>query len=380
MTRTFIVVSSPVKPGLAEAIAAGEAPRRDYYELQKTLGAELLRPPAQLTPWQKLLGTMGGAAVLMAWISWLRRDEYDVIVTDQESVGLVLALLFKLTRVQRGHVMISHYLSPFSKQLFFRLLRVQSHIDTTVCYSSAQARLARERLGLREDQIDLVLHPADSRFWRPALGERDIQADAELLREAGIDLAPDVDVVCSAGLEFRDYETLITAAGKLPAKTQVIIAAASPWSKRRNTAEGVDLPENVRRVSLNPPQLRALYRRSNVVAIPLYDVDFQAGSLVAYESMACGKPVVISFTRGQSDIVRDEETGYYVPPGDPRAMADMLNLLLSYPTLARLLGGKARTVVESGMNLDRYLETMEALVHRVASKHSYTTAPVGQTI
>jgi glycosyltransferase involved in cell wall biosynthesis len=252
------------------------------------------------------------------------------------------------------------------------LLHVQSHIDCTVCYSTAQEKLAREKLGLRPDQARLVLHPADSDFWKPA------STAAEAV--PGIDLPLDTPIICSAGLEFRDYPTLIEAARQLGEGAHVVIAASSPWSKRKNTAEEIELPANVHLVSLKPLELRALYRRAHAVAIPLYDVDFQAGSLVAYEAMACGKPVVITRTRAQGlgDIVSDGDTGLYVPAGDPAAMADALNRLLADPALADAMGRRARDVVERGLNLDTYLDQMLALVQEVGSNYSYKQAGVSR--
>jgi glycosyltransferase involved in cell wall biosynthesis len=370
MARVVVLVSTLIKPNLAEAIAAGEAPRRDYFELQDMLGCELMSPPPPAGMIYRMLRKLGGTASAMAWAAWLSRHHYDVILTDQEAAGLILALLFKLTRIRRGHVMISHYLTPAKKQILYRLLRAQTHIDVTVCYSSAQEKLARDNLRLNRDQVSLVLHPADSRFWRPIADREEFLADKEMLHQAGIHLPEHAQVVCSAGLEFRDYPTLMEAVKRLPNSVRIVIATASPWSKRKNTAEDVKLPENVQRVALNPQQLRALYRRSQIVAIPLYDVDFQAGSLVAYEAMACGKPVVITRTRGQSDIVREGETGLYVPPGDVNALAEALNQMLSDPALARSLGAKARLIVEEGLNLDSYLAEMVELVHRVAATRS----------
>jgi glycosyltransferase involved in cell wall biosynthesis len=269
--------------------------------------------------------------------------------------------------------MITHYLSPAVKQLFYRLLRVQTHIDRTICYSTPQLQLAYEKLGLRHDQVDLVLHPADHLFWTPQ-GPEEISADEDLLRQAGLSIPDDVPLICSAGLEYRDYPTLINAVTYLPKGVQVVIAASSPWSKRKNTAADVDLPENVKRVALTPLQLRALYRRATVVAIPLYDVDFQAGSLVAYEAMACGRPVVITRTRGQKDIVLENRTGLYVPQGDPQAMSAALSRLLADKTLADRFGREARLLVERGLNLDAYLTRMVEIVQEVATLQNQSSS------
>src|SRR5439155_16317702 len=102
-------------------------------------------------------------------------------------------------------------------------------------------------------------------------------------------------VICSAGLEFRDYPTLIQAAGSLG--LHVDIAAASPWSQRSNLAEQVPLPANVSVGRRSYAELRELYDRAAFVVVPVFDVDFQAGSLVMYEAMAMGKAIVATRTR-----------------------------------------------------------------------------------
>lgn len=376
MTRTTILVSTPIKPELAAMIEAGEAPRRDYFELRDMLDADLLSPPLRFGRFYELLRKAGGNALAMSVAAWAKRNDYDLILTDQEGSGLLLAMLFKLTRTRRAHVMISHYLTPKKKQVLYNLFRVQSHIDCTVCYSTAQEKVAHDQLHLTTDQARMILHPADSTFWAPADSRTEITSDEQLLRDAGLHLPAGAPVICSAGLEFRDYPTLVRAVDKLPGSVHVVIAASSPWSKRRNTTQDVKIPANVHVVSLKPLQLRALYRRAAVVAIPLYDVDFQAGSLVAYEAMACGKPVVISRTRGQSDIVSENETGSYVPVGDSTALAEALNRLLKDPTLAHAMGRKARSKVEAGLNLSTYLDNMAELVREVAARRSYSDAPL----
>ncbi len=378
MARFAVVVSSPIRAGLAEAIAASEAPKRDYFELRDRLEAELMAPPETPGTAYTRLRKVGGNALAMAWTAWSRRGSYDVVVTDQEYTGLLLAMLSKLTRTKRGHVMISHYLTPAKKQIFFRFFRAQSHIDRTICYSSAQEKLALNTLKLRRDEVSMVLHPADSAFWKPAASEAERESDARMLRGVGLDLPAETPLVCSAGLEFRDYPTLMKAARNLPHGVHVAIAASSPWSKRKNTTEDAELPDNVHLVSLKPLELRALYRRAQVVAIPLYDVDFQAGSLVAYEAMACGKPVVITRTRGQSDIVRENETGYYVPTGDASAMASAINRLLAEPDLAEKMGANAREVVEHGLNLYKYLDDMCEIARSVAAKREQKKVAVGR--
>jgi glycosyltransferase involved in cell wall biosynthesis len=82
--------------------------------------------------------------------------------------------------------------------------------------------------------------------------------------------------------------------------------------------------------------------------------------------MACAKPVVITRTRGQRDVVRENETGLYVRPAGPEGLAAALNRLLDEPALAAGMGRAARCIVESELNLGTYLRHMTALVREVA--------------
>jgi glycosyltransferase involved in cell wall biosynthesis len=83
---------------------------------------------------------------------------------------------------------------------------------------------------------------------------------------------------------------------------------------------------------------------STVVAVPsLWEEPF---GLVAVEGMAARRPVAASRVGGLADIVRDGETGFLVPPGDPDALAGALARLLDDPPLCRRMGEAGRAVVE----------------------------------
>jgi glycosyltransferase involved in cell wall biosynthesis len=340
VTRFAIVVATPVRPGEPEEIRAGRRPRRDYLELGRALGATMIhqeRPQGRVV---RVVWRLLGRSAAHAVIAFQRRRQYDVVHTLSEDVGLPLALLFKIFGVRRGHVMVGHRLSPLKKRLFFRLLRVHSHIERVVVYSSPQFRQAVERLKLPPEKLELVLHPADHRFWAP-------------------DGTGAADTICSAGMEQRDYETLVEAVRGLPVR--LVIAAASPWAKKRR-GRSLQLPDNVTQTRLAPAELRELYRTSRLVAVPVRDVDFQAGSLVMYEAMACGRPVIATRSRGQEDILEPGETGLYVAPGDADGMRAAISTLLDDPDRAEGMGRRAREVVSEGLNLERYVQRIAEIL------------------
>jgi D-inositol-3-phosphate glycosyltransferase len=83
------------------------------------------------------------------------------------------------------------------------------------------------------------------------------------------------------------------------------------------------------------------YSAADVVVMPSR---YESFGMVALEAMACGVPVVASDVGGLSFVVRDGETGYLVPEGNPRALADCLGYLIRNPGLRAHLGRKAQQV------------------------------------
>lgn len=347
---------------------AGTAPRKDYLLLaEATGGAILYRDAVRSRGLSRVAARVLGVSVGQAVLAFLRRREYDTIFTDAENIGLPLALLFKLARVRRRHVMIAHLPSTRWKRWCFRLLHVESHIDVIIVHASRQQWILERQLGVPAAQIALLPYGVDTTFWQPTP-------------------AADGLLVCSAGLEFRDYPTLIEAVHGMA--VDVVIAAASHWSRRRNEAQDVPLPPNVSVTALDYARLRDLYAHARVVVVPLHDVEFQAGITTILEAMAMAKPLVVSLTRGQRDVVRGPaglpatgnagyvagfgaleaeagavgQTGVYVPPGDAEALRAALQGLLDDPAQARELGEQGRRLVERVMSLDQYVARLAALL------------------
>ncbi len=75
-----------------------------------------------------------------------------------------------------------------------------------------------------------------------------------------------------------------------------------------------------------------------------------------------GRPVIVTASEGQIDLVREGETGLYVPPGDPGALRAAIERLLDDPALAREMGRKGRAFAEAHLSLDDYVARVAALV------------------
>ena len=375
MSRVLFVVTADVP-----SVAPTSGPRRDYLALANGLGADILDRPAARRHWAGgLLAKACGIAAAQAVVAFLKRGKYDAILTDGEHIGIPLALLLKLVGSRTPHVTIGHRITASKKRGFFRWLKVQSNISRIALHSQRQYELGIDELGLTEDKLALIPYQADTQFWKP---------QPEIAEER---------LICSAGLEFRDYPTLVEAVEGLDVK--VVIGAASHWSKRRNTAEATEQPKNVEVDKFDYIALRQLYARAAVVVVPLEDVDFQAGVTTILEAMSMGKPVIVTHTAGQTDVVEDrrsltrgaqprqrpaglmkrvaesagvqiQPTGFYVPPSDPGALRRAIEYLLDRPDERARLGAAGRQTVERLASLEMYVARLRDLVNDSIAERS----------
>ncbi len=319
-------------------LATGDAPCRDYQRLQQRLHADVIDYGSlDQCWWTRALRRFVGVPVLQALVAFLRARDYDVLYSDGEHIGIPLALMLRLRRHRPSHISIGHLLDTRLKRAVFRIFKPQNAIDRILVHSVAQRRFAIDRLGFAPQAAVLVPYQADAEFWQPA------------------DAPNGTPCLCAAGLEYRDYATLVRAVEDLDVK--LTIAAGSHWSKHRDRAQARPLPENVEVTGLlDYTSLRQLYAKSLMVVIPLFQAPNQAGVTTVLEAMAMGKPVIVTATEGQRDVVHGrlctqsglsadpiggpfafgvaesatgDETGVYVPVEDPAALRSAIAVTCS---------------------------------------------------
>jgi Glycosyltransferase len=358
--NTLLLIPSVLKSGVEACVSQDRHPTMDYYALAEGLReasptgrVDLLDYGAverETHPLVKLARRVGGKDAALAMMGFLRRKDYDTIFTNGENVALPLALLLRpLGRNRPGHVTIGHRLSTGKKRLFFKTLGLHREMDTIFVYATTQHTFGREQLAIPAEKLRRIAFHADHRFWRP-------------LPAAHVE----ENLISSAGLEWRDYPTLIEAVREMPELT-VRLAAASPWSKHTNETANRKLPENVEARRYDYGTLRRLYSGSSVVVVPLYENDFQAGVTTLLEAMSMGKAVIVTQTTGQTDVVTDGENGITVAPGDVEGWRAALRRLLGDEALRQRLGDNARAWVETHATLDHWVQNVVSALQASAA-------------
>jgi glycosyltransferase involved in cell wall biosynthesis len=361
MAAVLLTVSGTIPPDIEVQVQQGQRPCPDYLALARAMGATLLDYVAarRMTGWLgRALERLGGSNLMLAWACFIQRRNYAVIFTDGEQVGIPLAVLLKflgwLLPGQTQHLMIAHILSVGKKLIFFDWLRIQSHIQQFFVYSTWQKRFIETRLQVPPERVIFTPFMVDAQFFSPTPAHVQPQR---------------TQTVCAVGIERRDYPTLLQAVRGLD--VQVVVAAASPWSKQANSMQGLGIPPNVSVRRFSQFDLRQLYADCAFMVMPLYEVEFQAGVTAILEAMSMQRAVICSRTRGQTDVVVDGDNGLYVPPGDANALRQAILALLDQPHEAARMGQQGRALIEHEMSLDCYVQRLSAFVR--AAMHANPT-------
>jgi glycosyltransferase involved in cell wall biosynthesis len=348
----LITVSGTIPRDAREDALRGARPRPDYDRLAAAMDGDLIDHAAArqaMGRLGRLVARVGGDTAVLALACFRRRRDYAVVFTDSEKVGFLFAALCRVGPRRARHVMIAHRLSPKKKRVVHQALGLRRRIDHVLVYADAQRRFAVDRLGYAPERVTLTPFMVDTAFWNPAATQSGRR---------------DRPLVAAAGRELRDYPTLLEAVRGLD--IDVVVAPASPWSKRADSSAGTDVPANVEVTPLGPVDLRQLYSDATVVAMPLVETDFQAGITAILEAMAMGRAVVCTKTTGQTDTIVDGVTGVYVDAADPPSMRSAIESLLADTERRETIGEAGRRWVIEHADIDVYATRLAAITAQVA--------------
>lgn len=113
--------------------------------------------------------------------------------------------------------------------------------------------------------------------------------------------------------------------------------------------------------------LRALYSASTLFVLP----STQEGmGVVTIQALAHGLPVVASDVGAVSEAVKPGETGLLVPPGDPKALAEAILVLLSDAGQRHRLGQQGQAHAREWFGLRKMVEGYEDLYGALQSREA----------
>jgi len=129
---------------------------------------------------------------------------------------------------------------------------------------------------------------------------------------------------------------LIIIGGDPEGKTEELSAE---MERLQNLCKTLDLDEMVVFLGKRGQDtLPYYYSAAEVVVMPSH---YESFGMVALEAMACGTPVIASRVGGLAHLIRDGETGFFVPAHDAEALAEKLRSIFVNHELRDQIGARA---------------------------------------
>jgi glycosyltransferase involved in cell wall biosynthesis len=298
----------------------------------------------------------------------LRNKRYDVLNTHfaipSGPTGVVLSRLFKMPMVLTiigGDIYDpSKRLSPSRNRVLRGVVRrVLDSSSQIVAISEDIKRRAREDLRCQKD-IEVIHYGLSA----PQFESRS---------RAELGLSEDHLVLITIGrlIKRKALDNLLLALSRLEQReTRLLIIGVGPEEGHlRDLSARLGLSAQVE--FLGPIWGERKYQylaASDVFVLPSVHEGF---GLVFLEAMHCGLPVVASSTGGQTDFLKDGETGFLVPVGDVDALADRI-LLLAGDTALRERISRFNQEYVKDFDISGVAERYEALFSEVMQRFPQT--------
>jgi glycosyltransferase involved in cell wall biosynthesis len=250
-----------------------------------------------------------------------RKRHYDLIVSVFEGNAAPLLMARHIFGFRTKIILWDVGLTETWRLRMRVLDYVLPRVDGIMVLSTAQKHYIEAKWRLRAP-VQMIGHSVDTLFFRPQPVEPN-------------------DYVLSVGNDAsRDYKSLFEAVSPLATRVRI---RTSP-----QIVADLHRPNNVEIIGelLSFPDLRTLYAKAKLVVIPLIETLNAGGISAVLEAAAMGKSLIVTQTAVLNDILKPGETCLTVPPGDPQALRNAIEMLLARPGLAQSLGRAAREFAE----------------------------------
>jgi len=283
---------------------------------------------------------------------YLNAQKVDILQTHLFYGGLVGSLACR--KAEDTQLVLMRHHTSLVRMLGSRFhvwadRRMAERADHVITVSEAARQYMLEVDGIRRNDIEVVHLGLDLDKWRP---DEDLRQQAR--KEFGF--GPEDFVVGYVGnqLPAKGHLELIGAfehmAERLPS-AKLLLVGRGELSEVR---EAIDRIGSGRVVE-------AGWRNDTVACYNAMDLFVQpslseAFSQVILEAMAVGVPVIATDVGGATEVIRDDENGFIVQPGDVAGLAECAVKVLSDRELRRRLGSAAGETIRKSFTAERMVK------------------------
>ena len=270
----------------------------------------------------------------------IRRFKPDIVHTHTSKAGVLGRIATWSTGVRgivhtpHGHIFYG-YFSPAVTNIFILLERLAARITGRITLLTEESEHDHLSRGIGTPELFQVIHSGLD-VERFASGNR-----STLARITGWGYAP---IIGWAGrlTAIKDCRTFIEAAAFIRSRHPECRFFIAGDGEQREELTGLTTRLNLGSALMfggNRADMPDIMAGFSVFVLTSRNEGF---GRVLVEAMAAGVPVVATNVGGVPGVVEDGSSGILVPPGDPRAVADAVCMMLDNPSLRETLSRNGR--------------------------------------
>ena len=249
---------------------------------------------------------------------------------------------------KKRHILMERKLSRFTRKL--------------ICCSKAVENFVRDVEKIGNAKTVVIYNGVDEARFYPRKDTPSIRS------ELGLDEKALVVGTISSLAPHKGHEYLVRAASlvkeKFPSAKFLIVGDGPLRTDLENLANNLKIHTNI----LFTGARKDIPKILSVMDVFVLPSSLREGLGIAIiEAMAAEKPVVATDIGGIPEAVQRGETGFLVPPGNPRALAKAIIELLQNPEKAKEMGKKGRVRFKEKFTRKHMLSEIDALYQSAIS-------------
>ena len=186
----------------------------------------------------------------------------------------------------------------------------------------------------------------------------DVESDQKTILYVGrISPEKGVDVLMEAFMGIKDKRALLKIVGD----------TNSDYAKQLIDSVPMEMKERIQFLGFKGQQdVKQLFLSSLFFVTP--SVWYENQPNVVLEGMGLGRPALVSKLGSLTEMVLEGKTGYHFKAGDPKDLAEKIDLMLNNPEQSIEMGKAAWEYVKENHNIQNHLSSLNALIQKVANK------------
>lgn len=286
----------------------------------------------------------------------MRSSPFDIVHGHFSRDYVPLLMAARLAR--KAAVFTRHNFFPLSSVT----MRAMTRADRMLAVSDAHRKIMVEEHGLPPDLVTRIYPWVDANELLPRSAPR------QTLPEVGIDSDAFVFGMVSRLEPIKRIETFIQAAAQLkqthPGVRYVLVGEGPERSRLEELVSALGLHDEFTFTGF-VEDVKSIFREFSTF---VSTGDREPFPYVTLEAMAFGMPVVGARAGGTVEIIRDDETGFLVAPGNELELAQAMLKLVENPVTARTMGAAGRSRAEQCFSANEVITGLEDVYREAMSR------------